>query len=217
MSKSSEYVKKWRKKIKEIAITAMGGGCQICCYNKCTTALELHHINPEDKDFGFGFLLASCRNWKVIYDELAKCVLLCANCHREIHADLVQLPATYAKFNAEIADSLRTANSLNTERGKYDNATKTKANALISQKRTNKEKIIKLKRQHIELEYATKLNKKNARVRLITESGVDFKKFGWVNKISLLTGIKHQKVGKWMKNNMKDFYDKECFVRNNGL
>lgn len=112
MSKSSEYVKKWRKKVKEIILTCMGGECQICGYSHCPTALELHHVNPDEKDFSFGYIMASCRNWNVIYEEIAKCILLCSNCHREVHAGLVELPETYTKFDPALADSLRTAASL---------------------------------------------------------------------------------------------------------
>lgn len=112
MSKSSEYVKKWRKKVKEIILTCMGGECQICSYRRCPTALELHHVNPDEKDFSFGYIMSSCRSWQIIYDELAKCILLCANCHREIHAGLAELPTEYVKFDPEMADSLRSEASL---------------------------------------------------------------------------------------------------------
>lgn len=114
MSKSSEYVKKWRKKVKEIILTCMGGSCQICGYSRCPTALELHHVNPDEKDFTFGYIMASCRNWKVIYEEIAKCILLCSNCHREVHAGLVEIPETYVRFDPQVADSLRSAASLMT-------------------------------------------------------------------------------------------------------
>lgn len=50
-------------------------------------------------------------------------------------------------------------------------------------------------------------------MEIIKNSNVDFSKFGWVKKISFLTGIKHQKVSMWMKRYMNDFYEKNCFKR----
>ena len=58
-------------------------GCDICGYNQNATALEWHHPN-DDKDYNPSALLLE---YKVeeYYNEIAKCTLLCANCHREIH------------------------------------------------------------------------------------------------------------------------------------
>ena len=62
-----------------------GGKCQRCGYNTYLGALDFHHINPDEKDFTIGN-----RDYKLIdcIHEAEKCVLLCANCHREIHAGL---------------------------------------------------------------------------------------------------------------------------------
>lgn len=45
--------------------------------------LDFHHIDPEEKDFTIG--RASLRSAKQLYEEVKKCVVLCANCHREFH------------------------------------------------------------------------------------------------------------------------------------
>lgn len=74
-----------RKIIKKWAVEEKGGKCSICGYNKCIEALEFHHLDPTQKDF-----ILSDRNlilsWKEIKKELEKCILVCSNCHREIHA-----------------------------------------------------------------------------------------------------------------------------------
>lgn len=57
---------------------------------KCVGALELHHVNPKDKHFGVGDK-GYTRAWSVVQKELDKCVLLCANCHREVESDITQL------------------------------------------------------------------------------------------------------------------------------
>ena len=69
-----------KKIIQELKIN----GCAICGYNKCKSALEFHHANPEDKKFliGKAFIRGHCN--KKIATELNKCILLCANCHREV-------------------------------------------------------------------------------------------------------------------------------------
>jgi len=66
-------------------------GCQICGYNRYPGALELHHINGK-KGFGISDK-GYTRSWKKVKAELDKCVLVCANCHREIEAGVMQLPA----------------------------------------------------------------------------------------------------------------------------
>ena len=61
-----------------------GKQCIICGYSKCIQALDFHHLH--DKDFNL-----SDRNlkldWIEIKKELDKCIVVCANCHREIHAN----------------------------------------------------------------------------------------------------------------------------------
>ena len=83
-------VVKRRKKVKDLAIEYKGGSCQICHYSKCVDALEFHHINPLEKEFGIG-AKGYTRSWESVRNELDKCVLLCANCHREVESGITQL------------------------------------------------------------------------------------------------------------------------------
>ena len=84
-------VAKRRRKIKELSIAYKGGKCQICGYKKYQGALDLHHTRPEDKKFGIGDN-GYTRSWLKIRTELDKCILVCANCHREIEGGITQLP-----------------------------------------------------------------------------------------------------------------------------
>jgi 5-methylcytosine-specific restriction endonuclease McrA len=85
-----QAVQKRRKNIRWKAIAYKGGRCQICSYDRCAEALEFHHLNSSRKDFGISSK-GYTRSWNKVLEELEKCILLCANCHREIHAGL-QLP-----------------------------------------------------------------------------------------------------------------------------
>ena len=72
--------KAWLKNEKQKAVDYKGGKCIVCGYSKCLSALEFHHTNPEEKE-GYNSHWTFERN----KNELDKCILLCANCHREIH------------------------------------------------------------------------------------------------------------------------------------
>lgn len=95
-------VKNFRHRLKERSVYVMGEKCQCCGYNKCITALEFHHLNPKEKDFSFGS--NTNRSWYDTQKELQKCILVCANCHREIHQGLInkdQLKPSFIKERAE--------------------------------------------------------------------------------------------------------------------
>lgn len=91
----AEYLKKAvakrRKEIKAKAVIYKGGQCILCGYHKAIAALEFHHVNPKTKSFGISGQ-GLTRAWKQVKQEADKCVLLCANCHREVHVGIVQLP-----------------------------------------------------------------------------------------------------------------------------
>ncbi|MFA5318434.1 MAG: hypothetical protein WC323_03105 [Patescibacteria group bacterium] len=84
-------VAKRRKIIRQKAIDYKGGRCAICKYNTCIKALEFHHLDSNGKDFGISNK-GYTRSWKVVKAEVDKCILLCANCHRELHESITQLP-----------------------------------------------------------------------------------------------------------------------------
>ncbi|MEI7999365.1 MAG: hypothetical protein WCH62_07675 [Candidatus Omnitrophota bacterium] len=65
----------------------MGGKCSACGYHKCDDALEFHHLDRSKKDFGISSK-GYARSWQKVKEELDKCLLLCANCHREEHTKL---------------------------------------------------------------------------------------------------------------------------------
>lgn len=63
-------------------------GCRLCSERE-PVALDLHHIDPDGKDLEVSKLInISLDKAKV---EIRKCVVLCANCHRKVHAGILIL------------------------------------------------------------------------------------------------------------------------------
>lgn len=66
-------------------IKLKGGKCEKCGYDKNIAALELHHLSPKDKSFQLdGRHLSNTAKEKIV-EEAEKCILLCSNCHKELH------------------------------------------------------------------------------------------------------------------------------------
>ena len=66
-------------------------GCSICGYNRCIAAIDFHHLNPASKDFDVANMVSNCKTIRAIDTEVAKCIRVCSNCHREIHDGLIAL------------------------------------------------------------------------------------------------------------------------------
>lgn len=84
-------VSKRRRTVKLQAVTLLGGRCQSCGYKKHPGVLEFHHLDARLKSFSISGGGLS-RSWNKIKDELTKCVLVCANCHREIEMGITKPP-----------------------------------------------------------------------------------------------------------------------------
>ena len=69
--------------LKKMAVRHKGGKCSVCGYDKCLEALIFHH--HDKKDFGIAFK-GYTRSWQSVLKELNNCILVCSNCHAEIHA-----------------------------------------------------------------------------------------------------------------------------------
>jgi Homeodomain-like domain len=87
-----EAVSARRRRVKEILVEEAGGRRRLCGYDRYPGALQFHHLDPADKTFalssrGLARSLAKAR------DEVAKCVLLCGNCHAEVEAGIATIPA----------------------------------------------------------------------------------------------------------------------------
>ena len=76
-----------------------GGKCIRCGYNKCLKALEFHHLDPLQKDFTI-----SNDHFKLqdAVEESKKCILICSNCHKELHDNLWSIDELNLKESEEV-------------------------------------------------------------------------------------------------------------------
>lgn len=82
----NKYTVEKHRNNKKRAVEYKGGKCERCGYDRCIDALEFHHIDPNQKDKSFGNM--KLMRWDKQKKELELCILVCANCHREIHSEL---------------------------------------------------------------------------------------------------------------------------------
>lgn len=69
-------ISEWFKKLKQTLKCEKCGEDHPAC-------LEFHHINPEEKELEISKLVKVSK--KKVIEEIKKCIVLCANCHRKLH------------------------------------------------------------------------------------------------------------------------------------
>jgi hypothetical protein len=77
-------------------IDRMGGCCTQCGYSRNFAALEFHHRDAYVKSFALDLRSLSNRRWRAVLQEATKCVLLCSNCHAEVHNPECQIEKSRA-------------------------------------------------------------------------------------------------------------------------
>lgn len=82
-----EYISDRRRKYKKKLVELKGGECQICGYMKSVQALEFHHVTNKERDAKISYIYN--RGWNRIIKEAEKTILVCSNCHREIHSQII--------------------------------------------------------------------------------------------------------------------------------
>jgi len=75
-------------------LTSLGyGECSKCGYDKCWAVLDFHHRDPDTKEYAVSRFIRrkklNIKNIKEAFKEIDKCDVLCANCHRELHYNVV--------------------------------------------------------------------------------------------------------------------------------
>ena len=82
-----DNVQRRRRELKHRAVAYKGGKCESCGYCKSVAALDFHHVDSSTKEFGIS-AGGWTRTWERMKPELDKCILLCSNCHRELHSKI---------------------------------------------------------------------------------------------------------------------------------
>jgi hypothetical protein len=88
VKRANDKLSKKRKLVKLELVNQCGGSCIQCGYNKCIQALSFHHRDRASKQFNISRIYARSR--EIIANEIAKCDLLCLNCHMEIEYQHVE-------------------------------------------------------------------------------------------------------------------------------
>lgn len=168
-----------RKRNKIKLVEYKGGKCEICGYDKCVDALEFHHINPEEKDFGLSN--GDTKGLEKLKKEADKCILICSNCHRELHAK-------------ERDERIALRNKVNMDRKKVfvEKVKKQSVKTLVSKERKNKT----LDKEHIE---TTRCHKtKDITIDSFIET---FKQLGTFVAVGKYYGVSDKAIQKWCRRN----------------
>lgn len=81
--------KQRRRQLKVAAMELIGGPhCTLCNFSEVIEALEFHHKDRESKERQIANALNRGATLEQISSEIKKCIVLCANCHRGVHAGI---------------------------------------------------------------------------------------------------------------------------------
>lgn len=64
----------------------------VCCSEDASVTLEFHHVDPSTKKATVSQLVKRGASWPEVLEEMKKTVTVCSNCHRKIHAGLIDNP-----------------------------------------------------------------------------------------------------------------------------
>jgi len=81
---ATERITKKRQELKNDAIIFSGGKCQLCNFIGSNHAMHFHHLIASQKKK----TISSITNRNDFFEEIKKCILVCSNCHMEIHDGL---------------------------------------------------------------------------------------------------------------------------------
>lgn len=77
--RNHEKYKAWRETLE----------CSLCDETE-TCCLDLHHLDPSEKDANIADVTRYW-SWDKLMSEVDKCIVVCSNCHRKIHAGIIKL------------------------------------------------------------------------------------------------------------------------------
>lgn len=162
-------------------IKAFGDKCCICGRTFPQEVFEFHHLNPETKEFSLGKIRSNCFSWERIVNELRKCVMVCANCHRLIENGYVDVPENVVRFNERYVDYKK---NFPKQKIKYDRC-------VCGKKKRVDKKYCSAECYHI---HNRKVNRPpRSDLQALLEKGYS------LNKIGKIYGVTHNAVKRWKK------------------
>lgn len=95
--------------IKKELVKYKGGACSICGYNKNIAVLSFHHLHNDNqqKEYNISIRMGNRCSLESLKKEADKCILVCENCHREIHQK--ELDEKYRKIEEKYIAGLSEA------------------------------------------------------------------------------------------------------------
>lgn len=90
-----------RVKVDQILAEFRKNGCALCP-EKEPCCMSAHHLDPGSKDFPVGEAKAIGVSLKRLQEELKKCICVCENCHRKIHAGLISAVVAQSLVEAPV-------------------------------------------------------------------------------------------------------------------
>jgi hypothetical protein len=72
-----------KRNLQMVNLIKVDSGCLVCGYNNVASAIEFHHVHEKYRNITD--MVQGANKIERILDEMSKCLILCANCHRELH------------------------------------------------------------------------------------------------------------------------------------
>jgi hypothetical protein len=95
---AGEAVTRRHRALKRLLVDEAGGRCAVCGYDRAIRNLHFHHVDRATKSFPM--TMARGKAEAAYRAEMAKCVLVCANCHGEIEEGVIASPPPGARWRA---------------------------------------------------------------------------------------------------------------------
>jgi hypothetical protein len=92
-----------------VLLRECGARCSRCGYDRNLAALAWHHLDPQSKMFSLDLRSLSNRREAEIRLEVAKCIVLCANCHAETHFPKYDVDAVSSLARTSVSRETRLA------------------------------------------------------------------------------------------------------------
>ena len=94
-------------------------GCALCSERE-PACLDFHHVDPTTKSFTLSKSGKGDRTWEAVSREITKCVVLCANCHRKVHANIMSIDGIDPITSEQISYAMLSYTTTNTTTNSVD-------------------------------------------------------------------------------------------------